>query len=136
MSNLIYNSIKKDIINGVIDFSQDQINTILVSSYTPQKSSITYANVSASEVIGSGYTQNGKTLSGCVVSTSGNIIYFDADDLTWSNSVITASGAIIMKIESPISESKLIGYVDFSGDKITSLEDFIIQWSPNGILTI
>lgn len=136
MSNLLYNSIKTDIINGVIDFSQDQINTILVSSYTPQTSSVTYANVSASEVVGAEYTQNGKTLSGCSVSVSGNVVYFDANDLTWSNSVITASGAIIMKIESPISESKLIGYVDFNGDKIASLEDFTIQWSPNGILTI
>ena len=61
---------------------------------------------------------------------------FDADDVTWSTSTITARGAVLYKSTGTASTSALICYIDFGSDKSSAGGNFTIQWNASGILTL
>jgi hypothetical protein len=122
-----------------VDLLNNTIKVMLcTSSYTPdQDNHTTKANVTG-EVSGTGYTAGGKALTNKTLTytASTNTTTFDADDVTWTNSTITARYAVIYAdIGSTDSDKPLIGYVDFGEDKSSSNGDFTIQWSTSGICT-
>lgn len=136
MANLVYNAFKRDIQNGTIDLDTDTIKVLLVTSaYTPSaahefRSSIT------DEVVGAGYTAGGQTLAGVVVDLNGSSGRFDANNVTWTSSTITARAAVVYKDTGNPATDNLIGYVDFVTDQSSSNGDFTIQWNANGVLTL
>jgi hypothetical protein len=142
MANVIYNSFKSDLLDGTIDLDTDTINVLLVTStYAPNQDTHTqYSNIT-NEVVGVGYTEDGKTLT-VTISTdnTGNTGVFDADNVTWTDSTITARGAVIYKYVdnagSPASTSPLICYIDFGEDKTSVLGNFVITWASSGIITL
>lgn len=142
-ANVVYNSFKGKIMDGSIDLDTDTIKVVLVtSSYTPDIDSHTQYSHITNQVVGDGYTAGGATLGSAAVSvnTTDDRGEFDAADVTWSNSTITARGAILYKYVdnagSPADTSPLICYFDFTEDKVSSNGDFTIQWHANGILNL
>lgn len=139
MADLIYNSFKRDIMNGGIDLDTDTIKVALVTSaYTPNEDTHDNFDDVTNEVTGTGYTAGGATLASVTVTadTTDNEGVFDAADVTWSTSSITARGAVIYKSTGTASTSKLICYLDFVTDKTSSSGDFVIQWGSEGILNL
>jgi hypothetical protein len=139
MANVIYNSFKRDIMNGGIDLDTDTIKVALVtSSYTPDQDAHDNFDDVTNEVSGTGYTAGGATLASVSISADNtdNEGVFDAADVTWSSSTITARGAVIYKSTGTASTSKLIAYIDFGADKSSSSGDFTIQWDSEGILNL
>lgn len=138
MANAIYNSFKRDIMNGSIDLDTDTIKVALVTSaYTPDVDVHDNFDDITNEVSGTGYTAGGATLSVTVsVDNTDNEGVFDATDVTWSTSTITARGAVIYKSTGTASTSKLICYIDFGSDKSSSGGNFTIQWATEGILNL
>ncbi|MBS4082927.1 MAG: hypothetical protein KGZ73_05200 [Rhizobiales bacterium] len=139
MADVIYNSFKRDIQNGSIDLDTDTIKVALVtSSYTPDQDAHDNFDDITNEVSGTGYTAGGATLANKAVTADNtdNEGVFDADDVTWSSSTITARGAVIYKSTGTASTSKLIAYVDFGSDKTSTAGNFTIQWNAEGILNL
>jgi hypothetical protein len=139
MADVIYNSFKRDIMNGGIDLDTDTIKVALVTStYTPDQDVHDNFDDITNEVSGTGYTAGGATLGTVTVTadTTDNEGVFDAADVTWSTSTITARGAVIYKSTGVASTSKLICYLDFTTDKSSSSGDFTIQWGSEGILNL
>jgi len=140
MANVVYNSFKKFIMDGTIDLDSDTIKVALVtSSYTPDQDAHDYFDdVQSYEVSGDGYTAGGQALSNKSVTqdNTNDRGVFDADDVTWSNSTITARGAVLYKDTGTASSSPLICYFDFGEDKSSNNGDFTIQWDADGILYI
>lgn len=140
MANTVYNSFKKDLLAANIDLDADTIKVMLVtSSYTPDPDNHDYINdVNSYEVSGTGYTAGGATLSNKSVTqdNTDDEGVFDADDVTWSNSTITARGAVLYKDTGNTSTSPLICYFDFGSDQSSSNGDFTIQWNAEGILNV
>lgn len=139
MASLLYNSFKRDIMNGAIDLDTDTIKVMLVtSSYTPDKDADEFIDDVTNEVSGTGYSAGGATLGSKTVTVddTNDCGTFDAADVTWSTSTITARGAVLYRDTGTPSTSPLIGYIDFAADKISSAGDFIIQWSANGIIRL
>lgn len=139
MANVVYNSFKKDIMNGSIDLDTDTIKVALVTStYTPDIDANTKFSDVTNEVTGTGYTAGGATLASVTVTadTTNDKGVFDAADVTWTTSTITARGAVIYKSTGTASTSNLVGYVDFGADKTSSAGDFTISWNSGGILTL
>lgn len=137
----LYNSFKGKIMDGSIDLDTDNINVSLhTSSYTPNIDTHTfYSDATASEVAnGNGYTTKGVSLSSKAVSidTTNDLAYFDAADVTWSTSTITARYALIWKNTGTNTQSPLVGYVDFGSDKTSDNGNFVITWSSAGILKL
>jgi uncharacterized membrane protein len=137
----VYNSFKKKIMDGSIDLDTDNINVSLhTSAYTANIDTHTfYSDCTASEVAnGNGYTTKGTTLASPVVTidTTNDLAYFDAADLTWASSTITARYALIWKNTGTNTTSPLVAYVDFGADKTSDNGNFIISWSSAGILKL
>lgn len=138
MANAIYNSFKRDIMNGGIDLDTDTIKVALVTStYTPNIDTHDNFDDITNEVTGTGYTAGGATLSVTVsADTTDDEGVFDATDVTWSSSTITARGAVIYKSTGTASTSKLICYIDFGEDKVSSAGNFVITWAAEGIINL
>jgi len=137
MANLVYNAFKKNIMNGGIDLDTDTIKVALVtSSYTPNADTHEdFADIT-NEAEGTGYTQGGATLSNKAVTADNTDDegVFDADDVTWSSSTITARGAVVYKSTGTPANDLLVCYIDFGTDKTSSNGDFTVSWNAEGIL--
>lgn len=139
MADVIYNNFKKLIMNGGIDLDTDTIKVALVtSSYTPDQDTHDFFDDVTNEVVGTGYTAGGASLANKAVTADNtdNEGVFDADDVAWTTSTITARGAVIYKSTGTASTSALIAYLDFGSDKISTAGTFTIAWNAEGILNL
>src|SRR6267154_4652595 len=140
MASVLYNSFKKDIMNGNIDLDTDSIYVLLVtSSYTPDIDAHTKRSDISNEVTGTGYTAAGAAITTPTVTqdNTNDKGVFDVDDVTWSTATITARGAVIYKHRGGASSAdNLIAYIDFGGDKVSSAGNFTIQWNASGIIAL
>lgn len=111
---------------------------LVTSSYTPNQDTHDFFDDVTNEVSGTGYTAGGATLGSQAVTQddTDNEGVFDAADVTWSNSTITARGAVLYKSTGTASTSPLIAYFDFTEDKSSSSGDFTISWNAEGIINI
>lgn len=126
--------------NGAIDLDTDAINVMLVTStYTPDQDAHTKRSDITNEVVGTGYVAGGSALAGKVVSVDNtdNEGVFDANDLAWASSTITARGAVLYKARGGASSAdELICYLDFVSDKVSTAGTFTIQWNAEGIINL
>lgn len=140
MASVLYNSFKRDIMNGAIDLDTDTIHVMLVTStYTPNIDTHTKRSDITNEVTGTGYTAGGAALASKVVSVDNTDDegVFDAADSSWTTATITARGAVLYKNRGGVSSAdELIGYVDFTTDRISSAGTFTIQWDSEGIINL
>jgi len=141
MASEFYNKFKRSI--GTIDWSDNDNTDIRValftSDYTPDIDAHTFFSDTSDEVAdGDGYTAGGKlTANRAIVADDGNDwAEYDLDDTVWSDSTITARGAVIYKDTGDASTSPLIGYIDFGEDKSSSDGDFTIQWHDDGAFRV
>ena len=137
--NVIYNSFKQKIMDGSLDLDTQTIKVALVTNaYSPdQDSHEDFADIT-NEVVGAGYSAGGATLANKSVTkdNTGNEGVFDADDVTWAASTVTARGAVIYYSSGVDATSWLIAYVDFGSDKSSNNGDFKITWNAEGIINI
>lgn len=140
MADLIYNSFKRDQMNGSIDLDTDTIKMMLVTStYTPNQDTHTKRSDVTNEVVGTGYTAGGVALANktVVVDNTGNTGVFDADDITIATATITARGAVLYKSRGGASTAdELIAYLDFGSDISSTAGNFVVTFSASGILTL
>jgi hypothetical protein len=125
MADLIYNSFSKDVANGDIVPGTDTFKMLLVTStYTPDKAHADRADIT-NEVSGTGYTAGGKTVA-CTVTTGTDktILTFAAE--TWTESTITARGAVVYLDTGTAADDLLVFYNDFGGDVSTSATTFSV----------
>ena len=135
MANALFNRFKQDVLKKVHDLVNDDIYVMLVNNYVFNQAHQVYADVSSAEVAnGNGYTTGGQQLTGNAVSIDGtnNRGVFAANNPSWSNSTITATGAILYN--NTASGKPLIAYIDFGGSKADSASIFTIQWDASGVL--
>lgn len=135
----LYNSFKKKIMDGSIDLDTDTIKVALcTSSYTPSVDNHDFFDDITNEIVGTGYTAGGATLTNKVVSqdNTDDEGVFDADDATWSTATLTFRYAIIYKVGAGASSSPLIGYIDFSTDQVSTVGTVTIPWLAEGIINL
>ena len=139
MADIIFNAFKANIMNGTIDLDTDDIYVMLTTdAFTPTEDSMEFVNEVTNEVSGTGYTAAGQILAGGAVTAddTDDEGVFDADDLTWASSTITARYAVLYKKVANTTESPLICCIDFAADKSSSNGDFKIAWNAEGILNL
>lgn len=146
MASFVYNMFKKNQLDGtaVVDFDTDSIHVALVNSgyianATAQDTHDFFDDVAGSQVTGSAYVSGGQSLTSKTVTldTANDRVDFDAADVVWSNSTITAYGAVLYKrVGTTDSVSPVIALIDFSGAQTSSSGTFTITWSSVGILRL
>jgi hypothetical protein len=125
--------------NGGIDLDTDTLKVALVTStYAPNIDTHTKFSDITNEVTGTGYTAGGATLASPTVTMDTTLDkgVFDAADVSWSNSTITARGAVIYKSTGTPTTSPLIAYIDFVSDKVSTAGTFTITWGAGGIINL
>lgn len=140
MASGVYNAAKVDIVDGTIDLTDTTANyfrVVLVDDYTFDATHTTYADVSGDEVAGAGYTAGGDGLSNVAVSQTAGTAKWDADNITWTDSTITADGAVIVFTADGTTDNAdvLLCYIDFGDDHSSSSGDFTIAFDSAGIIT-
>lgn len=140
MASLVYNRFKKNLFAGLVDLDGSGSHVIkvalLTSSYTPDADHNIWTEISGDEVSGDGYTAGGATLANKTVTQDdvNDKGYFDADDVTWANSTITARYAVLY--DDTLINKDLLCVFDFVSDQSSSSGDFTISWNASGIVEI
>ena len=120
-------SFKQQILLGEHDLDTDVIKIALYTS-AATLSAATTAYSTSDEVVGTGYTAGGNTLTGATVSLSGTTAYVDFSDTTWADATITARGALIYNSS---KSNKAIAVLDFGADKTSTAGSFTVQFPTN-----
>jgi len=120
-------SFKQQILLGEHDLDTDVIKLALYTS-AATLSAATTAYSTSDEVVGTGYTAGGNTLTGATVSLSGTTAYVDFSDTTWTTATITARGALMYNSS---KSNKAIAVLDFGADKTSTAGDFTVQMPTN-----
>ncbi len=135
----LYTKLPAKLANKEIDWDTDTIKVALVtSSYTPNQDTHDYwDDVSSNEATGTGYTAGGATLASKTITQDDgtNKQTFDAADVSWTTSTITARYAVVYCSTGTPSTSALLGYVDFGSNQSSSAGTFQITWNASGIFT-
>jgi len=137
MASGVYNRFKANLANKIVDIEGDTLKIALLdSNHSFDADHNTWADVSANEVSGTGYTAGGQALSNASVTqdNTNDLAKLDADDVTWSGSTITAAFAVIY--DDTLANKDLICCIDFGGDISSTNGDFTIQFNASGIITI
>lgn len=126
--------------DGSIDLDTDTIKiALLADTYTPNiDTNDFWDDISANEVANSGtYAQDGATLS--VTLSQDNTDdegVFDAADVSWTGTTITARYAVIYKYTGTEATSPLICVIDFGSNIISTGGTFAIVFSSEGIINL
>jgi hypothetical protein len=117
--NYTTNTFKTGLLNGDFDFAVDTIKIALYTNSATLNADTT-AYTTTGEVVASGYTAGGNTLTP-TVSSSGGTSFVTFANTTWT-SALTARGALIYK-----NGGGAICVLDFGSDK-TSVTTFEVQF--------
>lgn len=134
MASGVYNRFKANLMNKEVDMEADTINVALFdNSHSFSAADNVWADISANEISGTGYTTKGAALTSKAV-TQASTTKFDAADLTWSTGTFTAYHAVIY--DDTVASDPLIASIDFGGAQTVTAADFTIQWHVDGIITL
>lgn len=135
----VYNKAITAFANKEIDWGSDTIKVSLhTSSYTPSQTAHDYQDDLTNEVAnGNGYTTGGATLASKTEAFTGQVKKFDAADVEWTASTITARYAVVYDASpGSAATNPLICYIDFGADVVSSGGTFTITWDADGIFTV
>lgn len=134
-------SFKVGLLNGDFDFGTGTTQTFKVALYTSAAnlSAATTAYSTTNEASGAGYSPGGQALSVSIVPTStGTTAFLSFTDVTWSNTTLTARGALIYKADGVTNPA--IAVLDFGENKQTNAGNFTINFplanAANAIIQI
>ena len=133
-------SFKKELLEGVHNFKNSGGSTFKLAMYTNSASftAATTAYTTSNEIIGTGYTAGGASLTRVDPTTSSTTAFTDFSDLTFSSSSLTARGALIYNDSA--SGDPTVVVLDFGSDKSSSSGDFTIVFpaadASNAIIRI
>mgnify|MGYP001091941012 CR=1 FL=1 len=137
----VLNSAKKKLVDGTIDLDTHTFKAALLTQAVTLSAASTvdtYAEIS-SQVTGTGYTAGGATLSGVTLNESSGTVTFDANDVSWASSTITAKYVVIY--DDTATNKDILGFVDLNTDSgsatvSSSNGTFTVQWNASGIFAI
>ena len=140
MANATYNEFKKVIGEAGLNWASDTIKVILIDdTIAPNIDTHEYYDDITTELTtGDGYTAGGATLADCAITRDDTADHseYDATDVTWGSSTITARYGIVYKDTGTPATSPLICYMDFTENKSSSAGDFKITWHADGVFKI
>lgn len=138
MANVVYTSFKNLIGKGGVNFATDTLKcALLPSTHTPDASMQVWADVSADEISGTGYTAGGAALANQSWNVSGTSCILDADDIEWTGASVTARYALIYKVGTVETlENPLICLLDFGENKGVTGGTFSVQFAALGVLNL
>jgi hypothetical protein len=143
MANIIYTSYLQHLLSGTVDITDPGVGVyamLLSGTYTPNTGHSLVSDVSAYEVIDTAgspvYEQGGLALTSKTAAVVGGEVVFDAADVSWSPSTITASGVALWASGATAADYHLLSWTEL-GDTSSTNGTFQVVWSPtDGIFKV
>ena len=136
-------SFKDQLLEGAHDFRSSGGDTFKLALYTNSATLdvTTTAYTTSGEVVGTGYTAGGGTLTNVSPTTSGTTAFTDFDDLSFTSATITARGALIYNTTPAHTYTNpSVVVLDFGSDKTSTAGTFTIVFptadASNAIIRI
>lgn len=132
-------TLEKHLIASLAESYEAEDNKVMMttSAYTPNYDTHDFRNDLTNEVSGTGYTAAGQALTSTEITLSSGVLTFDAADLTWAASTISAARKAVEYFNVGSSATDALAWLsEFAADASSAGGDFVIQWAAGGILTI
>lgn len=125
ISQAMCTSFKVELLTGTHNFTASTGDVFKIALYTSSATlgASTTAYTTSNEVVGTGYTAGGNTLTNVTPTSSGTTAFTDFADTTWSTATITANGALIYNSS---KSNKAVAVLAFGADKTSTAGDFTI----------
>ena len=124
-------SFKKELLEGKHDFSSaGHTFKIALFSAAATLSAGTTNFTTSGEVVGSGYTTGGETITQLEPTTDGTTGFVDFNNVTFTGVTLTARGAVIYNstTEGSSSTTNAVCVLDFSADQTANAGNFTISF--------
>ena len=130
-----------DLANGVHAMASDTFKLGLINNDTPPTAADAtprWADYSANEVSGTGYTAGGYSLTGTGTSEADGVTTFDdTGNVTWSQNGAGPTDIYWgVLYNASASADQAVGFVDMGGAVSLVDGDVSVTWNASGILTI
>jgi len=135
-------SFKQELLQGLHDLDGHTLKIALIKSSesgTYGAASTNYSDITGNsdEASGTGYSSGGATLGSVAITTSGTTAFVDFADVSFSNSTISASGAMIYNSS---ASNKAIAVISFGGTVASTAGTFTVTMptadSSNAIIRL
>ena len=131
ITSALCTSFKKELLERKHDFNTTSGHTFKIALYTSSASldAATTNYTTSNEVVGTGYTAGGATLTNIDPTSSGTTAFIDFADATFASATITAAGALIYNTttDGGSSTTNAVAVISF-GDKTSTNGDFVVQF--------
>lgn len=132
ITSALCTSFKKELLERKHDFNSTSGHTFKIALYTSAATlgASTTVYSTTNEVVGTGYTAGGVTLTNIDPTSSGTTAFIDFADATWASATITANGAIIYNTttDGGTGTTNAVAVIAFGGDKTSTNGDFVVQF--------
>jgi hypothetical protein len=132
ITSALCTSFKKELLERKHDFNSTSGHTFKIALYTSAATlgASTTDYSTSDEVVGTGYTAGGVTLTNIDPTSSGTTAFIDFADATWASATITANGAIIYNTttDGGSGTTNAVAVIAFGGDKTSTNGDFVVQF--------
>lgn len=134
MANLIPKAVKKEQTDAWV--AETWKVCLLKNTYSPDASHVVYADVSAHEITGTGYTAGGASMLPASKSSaySGNDAVLDASDVAWTGATFTSAARYAVCYET--TGNKIRGIFDLGSDYTVTAATFTLVWSASGLIKV
>ena len=132
-----------DLANGVHNLGSDTFKVALIDNTDTEPAAGTAtpewaADFSGNEVVGTGYTAGGYTLTGTSTSEDAGVTTFDdTGNVSWSQNGAGPTDIYWASLYNDSAASKeCVGFLDMGGPVSLQDGDVSITWNASGILTV
>jgi len=137
----LYHCVPDILANAEIDLNAETFKLALVDdTYVFDAAGEVWADASAAEIAGTGYTPGGKALTGVLLGQTAGSMMLDADDVRWTTLTATFRAAILYAVGTfGARTNPMLAYVlydDTPADVSVSGVDFSHIWPASGVITI
>jgi hypothetical protein len=132
---MIYNKYKQSLLQalttGVVKVA------LLSDAYVPNQAHEFFSDVSAQEVIGTGYAAGGQVLTGKTLTEINSLFKFDADNPVWAITGSMSARYAVFYIDTGVpGTSRLLSFFKFPVLRTTINNNFTLEIPDTGILSL
>ena len=129
-------SFRSDIVQGDQDLSANTLKMALYDGFATMGPTTTVYTTD-NEVVGTGYTAGGNTITGVTINTDANTntVYIDFDNVSWPGASFTARGALIYNTSTTPVSNRSIAVLDFGADKLFTYTNNTVTMPVNSAST-
>jgi hypothetical protein len=120
-------SFKAELYQAIHNLLTDTLKFALYTGDATLNSDTT-AYTTSNEVVGTGYTAGGVTVTGVSVNSSGYTVYVSFDNPSWTSATFTARAGLLYNSS---KANRSIAVLDFGADKTVSNNTFVVVLPTN-----